>query len=106
MFQQFDVKNAFLHGDLEKVYIDAPLGFNKRFTTNHVCKLKKTLYGLRQSPKAWFRRFTKAIIEVEFWQNQADHTLFIKCSYSKKVIALIVYVDGIIVTSDDLEDIK
>ncbi|KAL6345425.1 hypothetical protein AAG906_015908 [Vitis piasezkii] len=53
----------------EEVYMDTLPGFNKRFTTNHVCELKKGLYGLKQSPRAWFGRFTKAMIEMEFQQN-------------------------------------
>ncbi|CAL9003349.1 unnamed protein product, partial [Prunus brigantina] len=60
---QFDVKNAFLHGDLEEeVYMDLPPGCNfTRDKGNQVCKLKKSLYGLKQSPRAWFGRFTKSM---------------------------------------------
>jgi len=48
---QFDVHNAFFHGDLKKeVYMEAPLGFLEDLQINEVCKLKKTLYGLKQSP--------------------------------------------------------
>ncbi|RDX71458.1 hypothetical protein CR513_49191, partial [Mucuna pruriens] len=50
--QQFDVKNAFLHGELEEEY---------EVAVNFVCRLKKALYGLKQSPWAWFRRFTKVM---------------------------------------------
>jgi Reverse transcriptase (RNA-dependent DNA polymerase) len=49
---QFDVKNVFLHGDLEeKNYMDLPPGYEHIGTTNKVCKLEKALYGLKQSPR-------------------------------------------------------
>ena len=55
--QQFDVKNAFLHGHLEEeVYLEIPLGFRSNEEGNKVCRLKKVLYELKQSPRAWFGR--------------------------------------------------
>ena len=55
-------------------------------------------YGLKQSLKAWFGRFAKVIKEFGYKQSQGDHTLFIKHSTTGGVIALLVYVDDIIVT--------
>lgn len=55
---QFDVKNAFLHGELKEVYMEAPPGCSDEFQENEVCRLKRSLYGLKQSSRAWFRRFT------------------------------------------------
>lgn len=102
--QQFDVKNAFLHGDLdEEIYMEVPPGFESK--KGMVCRLKKALYGLKQSPRAWFGRFTKVMIKLGYRQSQGDHTLFIRHSKTGKVTALLVYVDDIIVTCDDSEEI-
>ena len=97
---QLDVKNTFLNGDLEdEVYMEIPLGFETS-NVNKVCKLRKSLYGLKQSPRAWFDRFTKAVKKHGYSQGQADHTLFTKFSRNGKIAILIVYVDDIIVTGD------
>ena len=98
---QYDVKNAFLHGDLDKeIYMNIPPIF-ERNTGNKVCKLKKALYGLKQSPRAWFGRFAKVMKEYGYKQSKGDHTLFIKHCAARGVIALLVYVDDIIVTRND-----
>ena len=98
---QSDVKNAFLHGDLdEEIYMNIPLEFEGN-TGNKVCKLKKALYGLKQSPRAWFGRFAKVMKDFGYKQSQGDHTLFIKHSTAGGVTALLVYVDNIIVTGND-----
>ena len=81
--------------------MELPPGFEELNDSRNVCKLKKSLYGLKQSPRAWFERFTKSLKLCRFYQSQRDHTLFYKQSSPMKLIVLIVYVDGIIVTSDD-----
>lgn len=76
---QFDVTNAFLHGELNKeIYMEAPPGFESKFGDRKVCKLKKTLYGLKQSPRAWFGRFTNDMKSYGFRLSNSDHTLFLK----------------------------
>ncbi|KAG8479954.1 hypothetical protein CXB51_025047 [Gossypium anomalum] len=102
---QLDVKNAFLNGELnEEVYMDFPPGFEG--SKGQVCKLKKSLYGLKQSPRAWFNRFAKAMTSRHYTQGQADHTLFYKYSDNGKCCILIVYVDDIILTGDDSIEIE
>ena len=99
--QQFDVKNAFLHRDLEEeVFMEIPPGFEHGDGKNQVCKLKKALYGLKQSSRAWFGRFSKAMLSMGYHQSRGDHTLFIKHT-GEKVIVLPVYVDDIVVTRND-----
>ncbi|KAK1422393.1 hypothetical protein QVD17_25482 [Tagetes erecta] len=101
---QFDVKNAFLHGDLkEEVYMEAPPGFKEDFKEKEVCRLKKSLYGLKQSPRAWFGRFTHAMKSYGFKQSNSDHTLFLK-KRNGLVTCLIIYVDDMILTGNDEEE--
>ena len=103
---QLDVKNAFLNGDLEEeVYMTIPPGLENSSNSRLVCKLKKSLYGLKQSPRAWFDRFKKAVITNGYHQCQADHTLFVKPNSGGKITILIVYVDDIILTGDDSDEI-
>ena len=102
---QFDVKNAFLHEDLqEEVYMELPPRCNMQSEGGkHVCRLKKALYSLKQSPRAWFGRFTKSMKALGYKQSNSDHTLFVK--HKKGMITcLIVYVDDMIVTGNDSKE--
>ncbi|KAK5837815.1 hypothetical protein PVK06_006542 [Gossypium arboreum] len=105
-FATLDVKNAFLNGKLEEeVYIDPPPGFEENFGTR-VCKLKKSLYGLKQSLRAWFELFTQVVKKQGYSQGQADHTMFYRHSQKGRIAVIIVYVDDIIFTGDDVDEIR
>ncbi|GKC34909.1 ribonuclease H-like domain-containing protein [Tanacetum coccineum] len=70
---QFDVNNAFLHGDLtETVYMHQPSGFQDSQHPAYVCLLQQSLYGLKQAPRAWFQRFASYITRVGF-----QHRMFL-----------------------------
>ena len=98
---QFDVKNAFLHGSLEEVYMEIPPGYGATNGGNKVCRLKKVLYSLKQSSRAWFGKFTQVMVSLGYKQSQGDHTHFIKHSQDGKLTLLLVYVDDIIIAGDD-----
>ena len=98
---QLDVQNAFLHGDLaETVYMSQPPGFVDSSRPNHVCLLSKSLYGLKQSPRAWFHKLTSALIEFGFLASSYDPSLFVHHSNGHTTI-LLVYVDDILLTGSN-----
>nr|GEU90283.1 hypothetical protein [Tanacetum cinerariifolium] len=76
---QMDVKTAFLNGNLlEEVYVSQPDGFVDTDNLNHVYKLKKTLHGLKQAPRAWYDMFSSFLITQDFFKGSVDPTLFIR----------------------------
>ena len=85
--------------------MDPPPGFQERFGSK-VCRLKKSLYGLKQSPRAWFEKFTRSVKNQGYRQTQTDHTMFVKHSEGGKMAVLLVYVDDIILTSDDINEMN
>jgi hypothetical protein len=102
---QLDVNNAFLHGDLnEDVYMKIPQGFAKQ-DDNRVCKLKKSLYGLKQASRNWYHKFTCSLIEIGFKQTPADHSLFI-FKEGKTFVAALIYVDDVVLVGNDLSKIQ
>ncbi|GJY83348.1 ribonuclease H-like domain-containing protein [Tanacetum coccineum] len=101
---QLDVNNAFLYGDLEEtVYMKPPEGYFP--SDNKVCMLKKSLYGLKQAPRQWNANLTSTLIENGFSQSKYDYSLYTK-SDKGVFLALLVYVDDIIITGNSVSKIK
>ncbi|KAK8949221.1 hypothetical protein KSP39_PZI006154 [Platanthera zijinensis] len=99
------MKNAFLNGDLqETIYMQQPPGFE---TTgeSRVCLLKRSIYGLNQSPRAWFDKFSKAVREVGFTRSSTDFSLLTHHQKTGTVL-LLVYVNDILITGDDSKGIQ
>jgi hypothetical protein len=85
--------------------MDIPPGFTSSSGTGVVSKFERALYGLKQSPRAWFGRFSLAMRRYGFVQSNADHTLFLK-HRQKRLTALIIFVDDMIITGDDTEEMS
>ena len=79
--------------------MEQPPGFSSSIFPNHVCRLHKALYSLKQAPHARFDRFSVFLLRLGFTCSTADSSLFIFCS-KDAILLLLVYVDDIIVTSN------
>ena len=102
---QMDIKNAFLHGELDKdIKMEQLRGFESKIHPEYVCKLKKALYGLKQAPQAWYEKIGEFLVQSGFKVAPSDSTLFVKEKVSRLVIIL-VYVDDLIITGDFSEEI-
>jgi hypothetical protein len=98
---QLDVKSAFLHGELnEDVYVEQPLGYEKKGEEHKVLKLKKALYGLKQAPRAWFSRIESYFLKEGFVRCPSEHTLFVK-NQEEKILIVCIYVDDLVFTGSD-----
>jgi Reverse transcriptase (RNA-dependent DNA polymerase) len=103
---QMDVKNIFLQGILdEEVYMACPLGYKKVEDSNIMCKLNKSIYGLKQSSRAWYGKLSSYLISCNFKVSNVDHSLFSKRTCNFTIIVL-VYVDDIIITGNSMVEIK
>jgi hypothetical protein len=101
---QFNVKNDFLNGDLQEK-VDMTPSPSVSHDSRYVCKIKKVLYNLKQAPHTWFEKFSVVISSLRFVSNSHDSTLFIKCTYTGRII-LSLYVDDMIIIGDDIDNIS
>jgi hypothetical protein len=104
--KKMDVKIMFLHRYLEEeIYMKQPEGFTVKGKKELVCKLKRSLYGLKQSPRMWYQNFDTYILSLVFVRSKVDH-----CMYSKKegdcFIYVALYVDDMLLARNNMDEIK
>jgi hypothetical protein len=99
---QFDVKTAFLYGDLQEViYMTQPFGYNDG--TDKVCRLKRSLCGLKQSPRCWNKRFRMFLEKHQLKQSDADPCLFFNTTEDHKLIIVLYVDDGLVAYQNETD---
>ena len=97
---QLDVKTAFLYGDLEEeIYMSQPMTFKTAGKEHMICKLKKSLHDLKQSPRQWYKRFDSFIREKRYTPSHYDSCVYYNKLPSGEYIYLLLYVDDMLIPS-------
>eukprot|EP00253_Pinus_taeda_P014092 PITA_14092 len=105
--QQLDVKTAFLHGDLdEEIYMEQLEGFVQHRNEKFICRLKKSLYGLKQSPRQWYKKFDSFMLSQKYVRSEYDHCVYFKKFKNGIFIILVLYVDDMLLASKSIEEIN
>ena len=98
---QIDVKTSFFNGVIEEeVYIEQPQGFEFEDRVNHVCKLKKDLYGIKQAPRAWYERIDSFLTSMGFTKSKDDPNIYMKIMDDEPV-RLLLYVDDLFLIGNE-----
>lgn len=105
--EQMDVKTAFLHGELEEtIYMKQPDGFIKKGSEDKVCLLKRSLYGLKQSPMMWYKRFDEYMLKIGFHRSKYDSCVYQKNHGVLKIVYLLLYVDDMLIASESMVEVS
>ncbi|KAH9650014.1 hypothetical protein KPL70_026198 [Citrus sinensis] len=103
---QLDVKTTFLHGNLqEEIFMTQPEGYTDQIKPNHVCLPKKSLYGLKQSPRQWYLRFDEFITSHGFNKCSFDCCVYYKTTKADLRIYLLLYVDDMLIACKQRDEI-
>ncbi|KAK2414511.1 hypothetical protein P8452_13305 [Trifolium repens] len=103
---QMDVKTAFLNGNLlEDVYMTQPEGFDIPNEAHKICKLQRSIYGLKQASRSWNLRFDETVTKYGFIKNEDEPCVYKKVSGSK-IVFLVLYVDDILLIGNDVPTLQ
>lgn len=105
--EQLDVKTAFLHGELEEtIFMAQPEGFVVEGEEDHVCLLKKSLYGLKQSPRQWYKRFDAFMVDIGYSRTDFDACVYFRRLPDNSFIYLLLYVDDMLIAAKSMIEIN
>ncbi|WRX22751.1 Reverse transcriptase [Theobroma cacao] len=98
LVHEIDVKTIFLHDDFEEeIYMEQQEGFVMKNKENYVGKLKKSLYGLKQASRQWYKKFEFVLIQQGFKKTNYDHCVFVQKIFDNDFIILLLYVDDMLI---------
>ena len=101
------VTTVFLHGDLdERILMDQPKGFESRGKVEKVCLLMKSLYGLKQSPRQWYRKFDTVMLKQGYLRSSYDCCVYFKHILLNISIYLLLYVDDMLIFDEEIQQLK
>ena len=102
ILEQLDVKQPFVHGNLEEeIYMCQLEGYENKGSENMVYLLKKSLYGLKQSPRQWYLRFDEFMASNGYLRSLYDSCVYQKWLANGVGIFLLLYVDDMLIASVD-----
>ncbi|KAJ9566010.1 hypothetical protein OSB04_001976 [Centaurea solstitialis] len=105
--EQMDVTTAFLNGELEEeIFMHQPEGFVFPGKEGHVCKLIKSLYGLKQSPRQWYKRFDAFVTAHGLSNSSYDSCVYFKKCDDGSILYLLLYVDDMLIAAKDMGEVQ
>jgi len=105
--EKLDVNTTFLHGDLEEeIYMQQPQGYEVKGKEKLVCRLKKSLYGLKHAPRQWYLKFYRFMYGKGYTRCHFDHCVYLKRKKDGNYIILLLYLDYMLVVGSDMREIN
>jgi len=103
---QLDIKSAFVNGSLDvEIFMNQPKGFIVECKESFLCKLKKSLYGLKKAPRAWYRKISRYFVDISFSKCFLDSNLYV-VTQGKDVVLILLYVDDLLIAENNKEIIQ
>lgn len=104
--EQMDVKTAYLNGTIDyDIYMKQPQGHEVKGKENLVCKLEKSLYGLKQAGRTWYERINSELERMKFTRLQTEHCTYIKQT-NESIVVIGLYVDDLVLISNSLDELS